>query len=155
LQLAQLLPLPVAVRLSLPSYAFIAWRGLFTDPAQTGPLVVGIVVSLAWAVAATALAYRLFMRRDFTDQANDGSARRVVVHAVAPLAALRALTAVGAAGATSAPGSGIDKPKLDKSLATAFAHLYRMQTAELYRPAVTEAQLRASASCDKGGSRID
>ena len=54
------------------------------------------------------------------------------------------------AGATSASGSGIDRAKLDRSLATAFAHLYRMQTTELHRPAVTEAQLRASASCDKG-----
>src|SRR4051794_17620157 len=35
--LAQLLPLPVAVRLALPSYAFIAWNGLFTDPGRLGP----------------------------------------------------------------------------------------------------------------------
>ena len=42
LRIAQLLPLPVVVRVALPSYAFIAWRGLFTDPAQTGPLLVGI-----------------------------------------------------------------------------------------------------------------
>ena len=46
LQIAQLLPLPVVVRVALPSYAFIAWRGLFSDPAQTGPLVVGVAVSL-------------------------------------------------------------------------------------------------------------
>ena len=57
--------------------------------------------------------------------------------------------------ATSASGSGIDKAKLDRSLATSFAHLYRMQTDELHRPAVTEAQLRTSAACDKGGSRVD
>ncbi len=35
LQLAQMLPLPVVVRVALPSYAFLAWRGLFTDPTQT------------------------------------------------------------------------------------------------------------------------
>ena len=40
------------------------------------PVVAGIVVSLVWAVAATALAYLLFMRRDFTDLAYDGSGRR-------------------------------------------------------------------------------
>jgi ABC-2 type transport system permease protein len=152
LGIAQLLPLPVAVRVALPSYGFIAWRGLFTDPTQTGPLVVGIVVSLAWAVVATALAYRLFLGRDFTDLAYDGS-RRVVLRAVLPLSALLAVT-VGVI-AVSVAGSGIDKPKLERSLATAFAHLYRMQTAELHRPAVTEAQLRAGASCDKGGSRVD
>jgi ABC-2 type transport system permease protein len=155
LQIAQLLPLPVAVRVALPSYAFIAWRGLFTDPAQTGPLVVGVAVSVAWAVAASALAYRLFMRRDFTDLAYDGIGRRVLGRAVLPLAALFAVTVAVVAGATPASGSGIDKAKLDRSLATSFAHLYRMQTAELHRPDVTEAQLRPGAACDKGGSLVD
>jgi ABC-2 type transport system permease protein len=155
LQIAQLLPLPVVVRVALPSYAFIAWRGLFTDPAQTGPLVVGVAVSLAWAVAASALAYLLFMRRDFTDLAYDGIGRRVLLRAVLPLAALLAVTVGVIAGATSASASGIDKAKLDRSLATAFAHLYRMQTGELHRPDVSEAQLRTSASCDKGGSLVE
>src|SRR4051812_44338033 len=61
LQLAQLLPLPVAVQLALPSHAFLAWRGLFTSPAQAGPLLIGLAVSLAWAVVATTLAYHLFL----------------------------------------------------------------------------------------------
>ncbi|WP_028057783.1 ABC transporter permease [Candidatus Solirubrobacter pratensis] len=155
LQVAQLLPMPVVVRVALPSYAFIAWRGLFTDPAQTGPLVVGVTVSLAWAAAATALAYRLFMRRDFTDLAYDGIGRRVLVRAVLPLAALLAVTVGVIAGATPASRSGIDEAKLDRSLATAFAHLYRMQTGELHRPDVTEAHLRTSASCDRGGSLVE
>ena len=155
LQLAQLLPLPVAVRLALPSYAFLAWRGLFTDPAQTGPLLVGIAVSLAWAVVATALAYLLFLRRDFTD---------LGVRRVGPPRPRRGGAAAGGAGrghrrgrrrSRRRPrGSGIDKAKLERSLATAFAHLYRLQTGELHRPDVTEAQLRASAACDKGGSRV-
>src|ERR671936_11612 len=81
LQVAQLLPLPVVVRVALPSYAFIAWRGLFTDPAQTGPLVAGVAVSLAVAVAASVLAYRLFMRPAFTDLAYDGVRDRVLARA--------------------------------------------------------------------------
>ena len=155
LQIAQLLPLPVDVRVALPSYGFIAWRGLFTDPAQTGPLLVGLAVSLAVAVAASALAYRLFIRRDFTDMAYDGFGPRVLVGALLPLAALLALTVGVIAAATSASASGIDKAKLNPSVATAFAHLYRMQTGELHRPAVTEAQLRTSASCDKGGPLVE
>lgn len=155
LQMAQLLPLPVVVRVALPSYAFLAWRGLFTDPAQTGPLVVGIIVSLAWAAAATALAYRLFMRRDFTDQAYDGAGRRIAVRAGLPLAALLAATIGIVALATPASGSGIGSAKLQSSLATAYGHLYRLQTSELHRPAVTEQQMGTSASCDKGGSLVD
>jgi ABC-2 type transport system permease protein len=155
LQIALLLPLPVVVRVALPSYAFIAWRGLFTDPAHTGPLAIGVAVSLAWAVVASALAYRIFMRRDFTDLAYDGIGRRVLVQAVLPLTALLAVTVGVVAGVTPASGSGVDKAKLDRSLATAFAHLYRMQTDELHRPDVTEAQLRTSASCDRGGSLVE
>jgi ABC-2 type transport system permease protein len=155
LQIAQLLPLPVDVRVALPSSAFIAWRGLFTDPAQTGPLLAGLLVDVAWTVAAAALAYRLFLRRDFTDLAYDGGGRRVLVQAVLPLAAVLALSVTVVAATTSASTSGIDRAKLDTSLATAFGHLYVVQTRELHRPAVTEAQLRTRAACDKGGSRVD
>ncbi|MFL6056712.1 MAG: ABC transporter permease [Actinoallomurus sp.] len=153
LQLAQLLPLPVAVRLALPSQAFLAWHGLFTTPAQAGPLLISLGVSLAWAVIATALAYHLFLRRDFTDLTYDGSGRRVIVAGVLPLAGLVALTFVVVTGATSAKGSGIERAELQDSLATVYAHLYRLQTRELHRPGVTEAQLQATASCDKGGSQ--
>ncbi|MDN3358566.1 hypothetical protein [Actinomadura sp. DC4] len=154
LQLTQLLPLPVAVQLALPSHAFLAWRGLFTSPAQTGPLVVGIVVSLAWAVVATAFAYRLFLRRDFTDLAYDGSGRRALLSGVLPLAGLVAVTVVVLTAATPVKGSGIERSKLQDSLATAYAHFYRLQTRELHRPDVTEPRLKATASCDKGGSRV-
>ncbi|MGW3122931.1 ABC transporter permease [Streptomyces sp. NPDC001107] len=151
MSVAQMLPLPVAVRLALPGYAFIAWNGLFTSPTQLGPLLIGIAVSLAWAALATALAYLLFLRRDFTNLAYDGSGRRALTVGALPLVALTALTVGVVAVATPAPfmGSGIEQVKVQRSMATAFAHLYRMQTQQLHRPAVTEAQLRASAACTK------
>jgi len=150
LQLAQMLPLPVAVRLALPGYAFIAWNGLFTSPAQLGPLLIGIVVSLVWAVTATALAFLLFLRRDFTDLNHDGSGRRAVTAGALPLAGLIAVTVAVVAAATPATGSGIEQTKVQRSVATAFAHLYRIQTRQLNRPNVTEAQLKATATCSKG-----
>ncbi len=154
LDVAQLLPLPVVVRVALPSYGFLSWRGLFTEPHQLMPLVIGVLVGLAWTLAATALAYRLFVRRDFTDLAHDGSGRRAVLGAAVPLTAVFALTVAVVATATPATGSGIDRPKLDRSLATAFGHLYRLQSRELHRPDVTETQLRSTAACDKGGSLV-
>ena len=117
-------------------------------------MIVAVAVSLAVAVTASALSYRLFMRRDFTDLAYDGAGRRARIEAVLPIAALLAAGAVAVAGATSASSSGIDTLKLDRSLATAFAHLYRLQTRELHRPRVTEAELRSSATCDKGGGLV-
>ncbi|MGW1745880.1 ABC transporter permease [Streptomyces sp. NPDC002092] len=149
MSVAQMLPLPVAVRLALPGYAFIAWNGLFTSPAQLGPLLIGVAVGLLWAVLATALAYLLFLRRDFTNLAYDGSGRRALTVGALPLAGLTAVTVGVVAVATPSMGSGIEQDKVQRSVATAFAHLYRMQTQELHRPAVTEAQLRASAACTK------
>ena len=154
LQLAQLLPLPVAVRLALPSQGFLAWRGLFSDPVQRGPLLIGIAVSLAWAVAATALAYRLFLRRDFTDLSYDDSGRRFLVAGMLPLAGLLVLTVAVVAVATPGTGSGITRVKLEDSLVTAYAHLYRLQTEQLHRPAVTETELDTDAQCDKGGDTV-
>ena len=155
MQVAQMLPLPVAVRFALPGYAFIAWRGLFTSPMQLGPLLVSIAVSLAWAVVATGLAYRLFLRRDFTNTTYDGVGRRAVTVGVLPLVALVGVTVAAVAVASPAAGSGIEQGTLQRSLATVFAHLYRLQTQQLHRPDVTEAQLQATASCDKGDGLVD
>ncbi|MFF4576059.1 ABC transporter permease [Streptomyces sp. NPDC001410] len=154
MQLAQMMPLPAAVRLALPSYAFIAWNGLFTSPAQLGPLLIGIVVGLVWAVVATLLAYLLFVRRDFTNAAYDGSGRRAVTAGALPLAGVVAVSVAVVAATTGATGSGVEQDKVQRSLATAFAHLYRMQTKQLNRPDVTEAQVKATATCNKGSVRV-
>ncbi|HEY8979517.1 MAG TPA: ABC transporter permease [Streptomyces sp.] len=148
MSVAQMLPLPVALRLALPGYAYIAWNGLFTSPRQLGPLLIAVAVSLAWAVLATALAYLLFLRRDFTNPAYDGAGRRALTVGLLPIAALTALTVAAVAPATSM-GSGIEQTKVQRSLATVFAHLYRLQTEQLHRPAVTEAELNSSAACTK------
>ncbi|MCU1679630.1 MAG: family transporter protein [Amycolatopsis sp.] len=155
MQLAQMLPLPVAVRLALPSYAFIAWNGLFTSPAQTGPLLISIGISLVWAVVATTLAYLLFLRRDFTNLTHDSSGRRALIAGALPLVGLVAVTTGIIAASTPATGSGIEQDKVQQSVATAFAHLYRVQAQELHRPDVTEAQLAATTACTKGGGLVD
>jgi ABC-2 type transport system permease protein len=149
-----LMPVPVAVRVALPMSAFTGYRGLLTDPVQQAPVWIGVAVSLTWAGLATYLAQRLFVRRDFTDLAHDGSARRLVLGGLTPLVALGAATTALVAVSTGATGSGIDRPKLETALATSFSHLYVLQTERLGRPAVTEAQLRAAARCDKGGDRV-
>ena len=155
MQLAQLLPLPVALRLALPGYAFLSWHGLFAGSAQPRELVISVAVSLVWVVVATALAYRLFIRRDFTHSTDDGIGRRALTVALLPLAGLLVLTFGAVAVATPSTGSGISQAKVQQSVATAFAHLYRMQTEQLHRPAVTEAQLRVTAACDRSDGQVD
>lgn len=105
MQLAQTLPLPVAVRLSLPGYTFVAWTGLFTSPAQYGPLLIGITVSLVWTVTATTSAYLLFAKRDFTNLTSDNSGRRAITLGALPLAGLVVVT-VTVVGVGSGMGSG-------------------------------------------------
>jgi ABC-2 type transport system permease protein len=155
MQLAsQVLPMPVAIRLALPSFAFLTWNGLFTSPGQIGPVLTGIVVSLAWAATAAALAYVIFMRRDFTSLANDGSLRRAIIWGIVPLLGAWVICAGVIAAATGATSSGIDASKLQRSLATSFAHLYRVQDQMVNHQTVTEAQLRTTASCTKGASLV-
>lgn len=151
MQLAQQLSLPVAVRLALPGYAFTSWSALFTAPAALAPLLVSLAVSLVWAVVATALAYRLFVRRDFASLADRGMARRAVTLGVPSLAALLACTVAVLTTTTSATGPGIDQDKVQVTLAVEFAHLYRLQAKQLGRPDATEAQLRSTAACTKAG----
>ncbi|MHA3704587.1 ABC transporter permease [Jatrophihabitans sp. YIM 134969] len=155
LDVAQVLPLPTVVRIALPSYGFLAWRGLFTEPVQTTTIVVGVLVALVWAVVATLVARLVFLRRGFTGDAHDGVGRRGVLTAVVPLAAVLALSAGVVAVATPATGSGVERPVVERSLSTAFGHLYRLQAAQLHRPDVTEADLATTAACDKGGSLVE
>ncbi|MFC8502389.1 ABC transporter permease [Pedococcus sp. NPDC057267] len=153
LQGAQLFPLPAVVRLALPSQVLLAWRGLFTAPTQTGPLVAGLLTALAWTAVATAAAYLLFVRRDFANPTDDGTGRRAVLLGVAPLAGLLAASTVVVAVATPARGSGVEQAQVERAVATSFAHLYRLQTDELHRPPVTEQQLATRATCDRAGGR--
>ncbi|HEY0471062.1 MAG TPA: ABC transporter permease [Kribbella sp.] len=153
MQIVQQLPVPVAIRYALPGYAFISWNGLFTSPAQLGPLLISIAVSLVWAVVATALAYFLFVRRDFTNSTHDGSGRLAITAGLLPLVVLFGLTA-GVLSPVTGVGSGIDQGKVQRSVATAFGHLYRLQTKQLNRPDVTEEQLNTSAACTKGGDQV-
>ena len=149
----QLLPVPVALRVALPVNAFVTYRGLLTEPTQLGPLWAGVAVSLAWTALAVSLAYGIFRRRDFTDLGYDGSGRRLLLAGVAPLAGL-VLATTAAVAATGATGPGIGRAELERGLATSFSHLYVLQTAELHRPAVSEAQLHTRVRCDKGGDRV-
>ena len=86
--------------------------------------------------------------------AHDGSVRRAVTFGIAPLLAVWVLSAALVAAATGATGSGIDQAKLQGSLATSFAHLYRVQGQEVNHLNVTEAQLRVTASCTKGSGLV-
>lgn len=155
LELVHMLPVPVALRAATPTSPFTTYRGFFTDAPQLGMFGIGLVVSAAWIALATYLAHRMFVRRDFTDLGGDGSSRRFALTGLLPLVALLAVTTAVVAAVTGVTGTGVDRAKVERSLATSFSHLYVLQTRELNRPAVTESQLKTTAECDKGGSRVE
>ena len=155
LELVHVMPVPVALRVATPTSPFTTYRGLFTQPAQLDMFALGLVVSTVWTVLTAYLAYWTFIRRDFTDLANDGSARRFASTGLVPLLAMLLASAGLVATVLGGTGTGVDKDKLQASLATSFSHLYVLQTRELNRPPVTEGQLKATAECDKGGDRVE
>jgi ABC-2 type transport system permease protein len=155
MQLVQDLPMDAALRLALPGYVFLSWNGLFDTPEQPGMVLIGVAVSLAWAVTATVAAYLIFMRRDFTTAGHDGGSRRAISLGILPLAGLFAVSAgVLALAAPGATGSGIAEQKVETALATDFANLYPVQIGEIYHQAVSKSQLDVTALCDRGGGLI-
>jgi ABC-2 type transport system permease protein len=155
MQLVQDLPMDAALRLALPGYVFLSWNGLFDTPEQPGMVLIGVAVSLAWAVTATVAAYLIFMRREFTSSGHDGAGRRAVILAIGPLAGLFAVSATAVALAVpGTAGSGIDEHKVETALATEFANLYPVQIGEIYHQAVNKSQLGVTAVCDRGGGLI-
>jgi ABC-2 type transport system permease protein len=155
MQLAQDVPMAAALRLALPGYVFLSWNGLLDTPGQPGMVLIGVAVSLAWAVTATVAAYLIFMRLEFTSSAHDGAGRRAITLGIAPLAGLFAVSALALAlAAPGATGSGIDEHKVETALATEFANLYPVQIGEIYHQAINKSQLGVTAVCDRGGGLI-
>ena len=106
MQLVQDLPMDAALRLALPGYVFLSWNGLFDTPEQPGMVLIGVAVSLAWAVTATVAAYLIFMRREFTNSGHDGASRRAITLGItAARGPVRRLG--GGAGAGGAGGDGL------------------------------------------------
>ncbi|MGP0028026.1 MAG: hypothetical protein ACLPKE_32410 [Streptosporangiaceae bacterium] len=78
----------------------------------------------------------------------EGGRRRTT--AVALAAGLAVLVSVTAAGCSSS--TGLTGPRLQSSLGPTFANLYVLQQTEQGDPKPSAASLKASASCQKGGT---
>jgi hypothetical protein len=76
--------------------------------------------------------------------------RRFVLSIIAALAIVAAVG--GAVMAGNIGGSSVTQPRLERSLAAEFAHLYADQAKLLGHPGVTPASLHPRAMCDKGGA---
>ena len=57
------------VRPYLPGASFVAWQGLFADPAFHGPLMIGVGTAIAYTAVLLAAAWLIFRRRDIAGTA--------------------------------------------------------------------------------------
>ena len=64
LQVASLISMPVTVRTALPTTAFQAWTGFWTEPRFVGPLTMGLVTSMFWSALFLSLSWVIFRRRN-------------------------------------------------------------------------------------------
>ena len=150
-QLLALLGNGVILHLLLVGSAFDAWHGLFAAHPFYGPLVVGLLVSLAWIASALATAWAILRRREFiaTGGSRPGARWRPAVRAVAiGIAAIAVL-----AQATNVGPAGVTAPRLARALAPEFRRLTILQQAELGHPIPAGSRYRIQPVCNKRGAR--
>lgn len=149
MQLLLLVGSGVWVHMLLVSSAFITWQALFSGHIFYGPLLVGILVSLAWTAVCLSASWAILRKRDF---AGTPVTRRpgwvAPTRSVVILAGVIALVAIAANWGPV----GITAARLQASLTPAFNNLTLLQQRELGRPVAPGARLNILPSCSRRGS---
>jgi ABC-2 type transport system permease protein len=147
LQLLQTVASGRIVRALLPTTPAESWHALFTAPAHPGPVVQGVLTTLAYTAVFAGAAWFLLRRRDFAGSGTTlrpCALARVGVAAAAVGAVLGGLSTVGPTALTA--------ERLDTSVATTFGHLVeiRYQWESERRPDTT---IPWRATCDRGADK--
>jgi ABC-2 type transport system permease protein len=150
MQLLLLVGTGIWAHLLLVGSAFNGWHGLFAAHPYYGPLLVGIAVSVIWAVVCIDVSWALLRRRDFAGtpvSRRQGWGRPVRV--VVALAASIALIAI----AGNWGPAGVTAKRLRSTLSPAFNHLTVLQQRELGRHVPAGAKLTlVLPTCNRRGS---
>ncbi|MBV9192914.1 MAG: ABC transporter permease [Solirubrobacterales bacterium] len=150
MQLLLLVGAGVWAHLLLLGFAFTTWPALFTAHPFYGPLIAGVLVSVAWAAAAVAAAWAIVRRRDF---AGAPVARRRGWRPAGRVAlALTAVIVLFALAGGWGP-AGVTADRLKGSLIPAFNNLTVLQQLALGRPVAPGARLNiVLPTCSRRGS---
>lgn len=130
--------------------AVFGWHGLFDAHPYFGPLLVGIAVSVIWAVVCIDVSWALLRRRDFAGtpvarRQGWGTPVRVVVAITAAIALIAIAGNWGPAGVTA--------KRLRTDLSPAFNHLAVLQQRQLGRHVAKGAKLSlVLPTCSRRGS---
>jgi ABC-2 type transport system permease protein len=149
-QLLNLIGKGVWVHLLLIGSAFDGWHGLFAGHVFLGPLLVSLVVSLAWIAGALAGAWRILARRDFI---GEGDATRSGWRAPVRIALASAALITVLALASSIGPAGVTAGRLTASFAPEFRRLTTLQQNLLGHPIPAGARFRILPICGTRGTR--
>jgi ABC-2 type transport system permease protein len=149
MQLLLLVGSGVWVHMLLVSSAFNAWHPLWSAHLYSGPLLVGVIVSLLWTAVCLGVSWLLVRRRDF---AGTPVARRqgwwLPVRTVLVVVVAIALIAIGG----NLGPVGVTATRLQGSLTPTFNNLTLLQQRELGRVVPPGATLKILPSCSRRGS---
>ncbi len=132
------------VHLLLLTSAFDDWHGLLATPAFYGPLIIGSLVSCAWAAACLGASWLILSRRDFAGPPVSRRPGWVVPVRAALASAVLLLVLVAA---SSWGPAGVTRGRLEASLGPAFNTLTALQQQELGRPIPGGAKLNNVTAC--------
>jgi ABC-2 type transport system permease protein len=128
----------------LVASAFDSWHGLFTSPAFYRPLMLGIIVSVAWVVVCLSVSWSVLRGRDFAGPPVSRRAGWVApVRVVVVCSALIALLAV----ACSWGPVSVTTARLQAAIKPTFNNLIVLQQRALGRHIPAGARLNDYASC--------
>ncbi len=147
-QLLGLVGQGIWVHLLLVGAAFDAWHGLFAPHAFFAPLLVSLIVCLAWIAGSLGGAWLILNRRDFIDGSVSARAGwqaplRIVLGGTALIAFLAVATSWGPVGVTA--------PRLTASLAPEFRRLTLLQQGLLGHPIPAGTHYRILPVCARRG----
>ncbi len=149
MQLLFLVGTGIWAHMLLVSSAFNIWHPLFNDHPFYGPLVVGLIVSVAWSAACLSAAWWLLRRRDFAGTTVTGRPGWVLP---ARLVAVLAIVVVVFAVASNWGPPGVTAARLQASLTPTFNRLTLLQQRELGRAVPKGATLNVLPTCSRRGS---
>ncbi len=150
MQLLLLVGSGIWAHMLLLSSAFSTWHALFTGHLYWGPLIVGVIVSMAWTVVCLGLAWHLMRRRDFAG--TPVSRRQGWTTPVAVAVALAAVVALLAVAGDWGP-VGVTAKRLQGSLTPTFNRLTLLQQQQLGRGVPAGAKLNVIPYCSRRGSK--
>jgi ABC-2 type transport system permease protein len=135
---------------------FEAWHGFMLDPGHLWPLLQGSLVSLAYIVVCTALAWLLFRGRDFAGPAPTGSGQARAARVRVGVVALAAVILIAVASFRPSP---VTSAALQRSVPAAFTNLVQERMRLTGRPvyirgtAITpDLMSNVKTSCRRGGN---